>query len=308
VLHVTNGSSVALAETGIGGEILFWDDVLHEGPVPQLPLDELSDLRAHFIAEAYGHPEEDVCRAFEQRDATLRSFGSHDELVLWFEHDLFDQLQLLQVLDWLASTPNGSTRISLIQAESYLGRMSPSELSELFPQRAEVTDEQLRLATAAWKAFTAADPTLLIGIHRTDTSALPHLHAALRRLFEQYPWVGDGLSRTERQILQVVSAGASTMGAAFRADQRLEDPQFMSDAAYARQLRGLGACRNPLLHVDEHGTLMKITLRLTAAGRNVLEGKADHVALNGIDRWIGGVHLSAGSLWRWNGSELVRSW
>jgi hypothetical protein len=307
VLHITNGSSVGLAQTGVGGGFLFWDDVLHDGPVPQLPLEELSDLRAHFIAEAYGRPEEEVSNAFEQRDATLRSFHDHEELVLWFEHDLFDQLQLLQVLAWLSDKARGGTRISLIQTDSYLGRMSPNELSEWFPKRVSVTDEQLRLAAEAWNAFTAPNPAGLIRIHKSDTSALPHLGAALRRLCEQYPWERDGLSRTERQILKVVSEGASTMGAAFRADQRLEDPQFMSDATYARQLRDLGACRNPLLHVDEHGTLMKITLRLTAAGRNVLDGRADQIALNGVDRWIGGVHLSAGSLWRWNGKELVQT-
>jgi hypothetical protein len=46
-------------------------------------------------------------------------------------------------------------------------------------------------------------------------------------------------------------------------------------------------------------------LRLTAAGARVLAGEADYVRLNGIDRWLGGVHLvaepGAGTpIWRWN--------
>jgi DNA-binding transcriptional LysR family regulator len=185
--------------------------------------------------------------------------------------------------------------------------MTGDELAALFPLRRPVTQEQFDLAASAWRAFTSPDPGLLQRLCQSDTSALPHLSAAVRRFLQQYPSTRDGLSRTEHQILQVVSEGASTMGAAFRADQRLDDPQFMGDATFARYLRGLGACRNPLLHVDEHGTLMKITLRLTAAGRNVLEGRSDHIALNGIDRWLGGVHLSdPGSVWRWNGSLLVR--
>jgi hypothetical protein len=44
-----------------------------------------------------------------------------------------------------------------------------------------------------------------------------------------------------------------------------------------------------------------------AAGLRVLRAEADHVALNGVDRWIGGVHLAgADSRWRWDeGTESV---
>ena len=50
-LHITNGDSVALKLTGLEGDILFWRDVLHEGPAPSgLTLDQLSALRAGFLA------------------------------------------------------------------------------------------------------------------------------------------------------------------------------------------------------------------------------------------------------------------
>jgi hypothetical protein len=40
---------------------------------------------------------------------------------------------------------------------------------------------------------------------------------------------------------------------------------------------------------------------ITDVGRQVLEGRADHVKLNGIDRWIGGVHLAGNeAAWRWD--------
>ena len=48
-------------------------------------------------------------------------------------------------------------------------------------------------------------------------------------------------------------------------------------------------------------------MALTDAGRRVLDGAADHVALNGIDRWIGGVHLVGRDVpWRWDeGVEAI---
>src|SRR5919206_483284 len=55
MLHITNGDHAArlIAATGVGGEVLPWRDVLHEGPVPEgLSLDELRPVRAPFIAGA----------------------------------------------------------------------------------------------------------------------------------------------------------------------------------------------------------------------------------------------------------------
>ena len=43
---------------------------------------------------------------------------------------------------------------------------------------------------------------------------------------------------------------------------------------------------------------------ITEAGRDILAGRADRVRLCGIDRWIGGVHLSGhGPVWRWSGDR-----
>jgi hypothetical protein len=67
----------------------------------------------------------------------------------------------------------------------------------------------------------------------------------------------------------------------------------------------------PLLEADEQraGITRQTRLKLTGAGRRVLDGQADNVMLNGVDYWIGGVHLSGRTVpWRWDeGTEsLVR--
>jgi hypothetical protein len=42
-------------------------------------------------------------------------------------------------------------------------------------------------------------------------------------------------------------------------------------------------------------------IEMTDTGRTVLAGNADHITLNGIDRWIDGVHLSGHQVpWRWD--------
>ena len=57
-----------------------------------------------------------------------------------------------------------------------------------------------------------------------------------------------------------------------------------------------------------------VRLALTDDGDRVVAGEADHVVLNGIDRWLGGVHLvsapgDADPIWRWDEttSAIVRA-
>ena len=107
-LNITNGDVAAdrIRRSRIPGEVLVWRDVLHEGPVPGgLSLEELSDVRAHFLAGCpWGLSEPSVREQFARRDEHLRRWADYEDVVLWFEHDLYDQLQLLQLLDWFADT------------------------------------------------------------------------------------------------------------------------------------------------------------------------------------------------------------
>src|SRR5712691_11825056 len=112
MLHITNGHSVGIPRTGIPGEVSYWLDVLHEGPVPAgLTLEQLSAVRAQFLADTgWGDPRSD----FARRDAQLAGWARHEEIVLWFKHDLYDQLQLIQILDWFAARDLDKTKLRLI--------------------------------------------------------------------------------------------------------------------------------------------------------------------------------------------------
>lgn len=293
MLHITNGTSVSLRDSGLGGDVLAWLDVLHEGPVPAgLDPGELTRLRAHFLGAG---------DQLARRDAAIEDLTRHDEVTLWFEHDLYDQLQLIQILDRLRPRAGGHTRLTLICIDRYLGPLTGAQLAEQWPQRHTVTADEFELAEAAWSAFRSADPMDIAIILGRDTSALPFLRGALVRHLQQFPSVENGLARSERQILELVRDGNRTFRDLFVADQALEERIFMGDTTFERYVRGLCDCRRPLLE-ERHGGY-----RLTEAGRDVLGRRADHVRLNGINRWLGGVHLFGDEvLWRWHeGSQRI---
>jgi hypothetical protein len=134
-LHVTNGDSteVTLRETGLAPRIVVWRDVLHEGPVPAVSDAELRDTRALFLAGADGADVDAARRLFEERDRTLGG-GRDGEYVLWFEADLYDQLQLAQILARLAELRVDPERITLICIGEHLGIAHFGGLGELGPE------------------------------------------------------------------------------------------------------------------------------------------------------------------------------
>lgn len=307
MLHITNGDSAEnrLKQTGLPGEVICWRDVLHEGPAPAgLSVEEMRKVRAQFIAGCGWGAYQDVYRDFARRDQAVESLPDHGEVVLWFEHDLFDQLQLIQVLDRFHGCGPGPARLSLICIGEFpgikpfhgLGQLNARQMASLFDTRHEVTPGELKLGRLAWKAFCSPDPRELQRLLGRDTSDLPFLKGALARRLEQFPSLRNGLSRTERQILEVVDSGTHRPLEVFRLAQEKEDGVFLGDVVFGLYVRNMRTSKVPLLELAADRTML-----ITGKGRDVLAGREDCVRLNGIDRRLGGVHLSdSRAIWRWD--------
>jgi hypothetical protein len=297
VLIVTNGASAVavLERAGIPGDRLSWDDVLHDGPVPAgLDLDRLTTTRARFIADWFHGEYGAVLHDLRARNAGLARAPEHDEVVLWFEHDLYDQLQLLQVLDWFADAERRPPRLTLICHDRYVSLADDDTLRADFAARAPVQTAQFHLARTAWEAFRAPTPARLSQLLDADTSALPFLHAAVERLLEEYPGVGHGLSRSEHQIVRVIPPEGLARAEAFRETQQMEDPFYLGDGSFFRYLERLASGQAPLLRFEDDRVF------LTDAGRAVDAGQQDRITLCGFNGWLGGVRLCPGNYWRWD--------
>jgi|RhiMethySRZTD1v2_1073278.scaffolds.fasta_scaffold195858_2 hypothetical protein len=309
MLHITDGESVAgtLRESAIPGTVSTYGDLMYEGPAPAgLNAEEWRNTRAQFLAAAGHATLEETQRYIKACEDTLAAFPQHEEVVIWLDHRLSDQLILIKVLDWFSRQKMGSVKLSLICTDRYpgmdhfvgLGQLTANQLESLLDTRRPVKASQYRKAQAAWKAFTAPKPTTLERFIQTDTSPLPFVATALRRHLQQFPSVDSGLSRTERQALEVLRERGPLSGAhLFVAVQRQEEAVFMGDTSFYRIIEDLSKVAHPLVHIT--GNLEKVTI--TQTGLDVLEGRADHVELNGIDQWRGGVHLTGNKAdWRWD--------
>ena len=168
MLHIHNGdSSAGTAKAAqIPGEHVAWREALVCGPSPEMTSEEdFFDLRARHLSEAYNIPLEKCLGELRAMHEVLATFSEHDEVVLWFEHDLFCQVQLVYLLNWFAGRELGQTRLKLVCVNEFpgvqpfhgLGQLNEEQLRSLFPGRSEIATAQFELGVRSGQAYTSPD-------------------------------------------------------------------------------------------------------------------------------------------------------
>ncbi len=317
-LHCGDSSAGSLRASSLGGEQLVWCDILHEGPLPDLPFNSEGWLsaRAAFLSLSTGGVlSEASCRKrFEQWNAALEAaLASDSELVLWFDACLYDQCILarhLKRLSLLESLPAGG--VSLVCAGSFpgferflgLGQLSPEQLASLFPSRTPVAESLIDTGAKVWDALVSSSHERLFGLALALKGELPFLGNALLRYLRQYPSPSNGLPLLDEEILLALaeSGGPLSPGKLFGKVSDMEDAPYFGDNLLWRHVNALAFCEEPLLALEGPGPLplwslgecdlSKWSVSLLPAGREVLSGFKDNVRLNGVELSLGGVRLS----------------
>ncbi|WP_299443321.1 DUF1835 domain-containing protein [uncultured Rhodospira sp.] len=316
-LHVRCGSDIfeSLAQAGFQGDFLEVSDPVIQGPVPEVrSLDAYHETRAAFIADAYGVTLAEARARLTGQWAGLMTADRYDRVVLWFEHDAYDQTILARVLDALHGRRGVEGRAELVLYDPArdgaavgrvrgLGELKPEHLLRLWTRRRPVTRTLTAQGVRVWAALRQSDPRGLARLAGGTVPGLSTMAPALRRWLRDLPWTTDGLGLTERGILEVLTArgGAASTGVLFGAYLD-DDPQpTLGDAMFVVVLRGLAGGPAPAVTRDDAEADRLATWTFTETGRRLLDGTADWVPLGGLDRWMGGTRLLSGQpVWRWD--------
>lgn len=261
------------------------------------------------------------------QDARVSEADAYRDVVLWFEHDLFDQMILTFLLTRLA-TLVAAGRVSLVTIDRHpsverfigLGQLEPADLAALYAQRSPVTTDQVQVALRAWQAMTAPDPQGLNRLAHEDQPGLPFLRGAMARYLAEFPDPKTGLGQTEQWGLEAIAGGAATPRDAFPVVQAREAAPYQGDSMFYATLRSLTDGPRPLLETtlyhappliklrDEQ--FSQVPLRVTPMGQSVLAGQRDWFEVHGPARWQGGVALMGPAPpWRYDPetARLVRA-
>jgi hypothetical protein len=302
-LHIRCGNDIQhkLAIAGFVGDFLAFPDPYVQGPVPKTAtLEEFVRIRWEFLTAAYlvGETFEGFQRVYD----SLEQAREYQRVVLWFEHDSYDQLILARLLNYFSDPAKRPARLQLISVTHFpgvkifngLGQLPPEALRVLWEQFTDVTEPQFALGQQAWEAITAPTPEALVALIATDTPALPTMAIALKRHLQELPATENGLSLTEQLTLQVLAEkGAMNAARLFGwYNNHYEPLPFWGDLQYWLVLSGLADAPWPALTLEKHGENPKDwQVDITPLGHDLLANKADWLALNPVQRWVGGVKV-----------------
>ncbi len=320
-LHIRCGHDISttLKEAGFIGDFLAYADPICHGPLVNDA--HWLERRVDFLASTYGshvgRTRDEIDRDLTSTEEKLRTAAAHyDRVVLWFEHDTYDQLILARCLAQFAETT--PARLELVSATHFpgamrfigLGQLPPEALRLLWSEREQVSDRQLRAGASVWQMLRSDDPRPLAEAAAGGMPELPQLAVALRRHCQELPWTQDGLSLTERLILQILAEQPRTVGETFHALLTQREPlPYLTDLMMLFLIESMkethpGVFDGSFQSGDR--SWPKERLSLTETGRAVLAGKTDWLSLNPPVRWLGGVRIASDEpCWRWNDDKGV---
>ena len=241
----------------------------------------------------------------------IRDHNRFERIELWFEHDMYDQLQILQILDMLARFGRINS-VFIIQAPTYLGMQTPDNIGRFEELGLPVLDRMFAFASRAWNAYVTGGPDAINTLRLEPIPGFPFMEQALLRILQELPGK-DGLSRTQRQILYSLNRGVNRPGMLFAQVQNMEEAVFLGDMSFFKILSALQYCQRPVLtglpqdfkarilaNAPQRKEFITSPLHITEFGKDVLAGKADFLSENGLHRWWGGTELKTSDHWRWD--------
>lgn len=160
-------------------------------------------FRADYLEKTLGIPASEYIKSCESQETRLQHFSKYDEVVMWFEHDLFDQTMLAFLLHWFSKQSLGHTKLNLLCIGDYpgidlfrgMGQLTTEQLKTLSGTWRRIGKEELTLGAEIWEAYVSRDVEKHVGILRSDPSVLPFVHSAftmhLNLLSVAGQWIGN---------------------------------------------------------------------------------------------------------------------
>lgn len=228
--------------------------------------------------------------------------GLSEQLLLCFVVFLFDRLNMdIGRLSVVQFSGNWGQKFKLPLIG--LGLLKPNEIAQ-HPEPFLLDQKQQDYAIAAWQAFSSHNPQDYVRFMALEETSLPLLHQAMSLVKLRYPDIINGLSLWDQLLLEntrLYGPKATQILGYTMADKTLALDSVGDWYLFNRLIRMADIdTKKPLLIMKTSDKQMRSTgFQLTDFGEQVLNNQTNNFKENGIDDWIGGVHLNAADSQLW---------
>ena len=260
------------------------------------------DQRISALESAYGVEQGDL---FNKR-LLLDNFAAlqlNHPVLIWQDDHVQSQL-LTALLCYLFRENNwDNTRLHTVRFgskglriwESNIAVISENKLRERRPDTEKLPPESFQLYADIWSQFAGSDLQVLLAmLINKDVAALTQ--NSLGYLLRRLPSRKSGLSEGDAKLLgYIINQAPSAIRAVADSLGYNETRDSVGDLNIFNRLTKFAspALAHPLIKIENpEGTLRDCTTEILPLAHEVLAGRANMIELNGLDDWLGGVHLT----------------
>ena len=298
-LHLLNGDSTLhqFKQSNISGDTFVWREILCEGPtLAAIGSVEYWNVRAGFLKK---FSVDNFEKYFDQLREEMENMdiSSYGEVVLWFEYDLFCQINLLGAISWLRSKAReNAPTISLVCLGTHpdydrlvgLGEIDAQEYTQLLKNRQILSALDLSFAEQVWQLYCSKAHDELLDFIKTGSSTVfTYLKPAIEAHYQRFPNQLNGLTEIEQTILQFLAEEAKTANAVVGRLLRRQSYYGFGDVQYFKVVQSLA----PLFREKND------QISLNEKGKAVLENKESFRSFRTEKVVYGGAFINA---FHWN--------
>lgn len=212
-LHITNGdfTTQSLKKAQIQGEIITWREMLCEGKtLTEVGSETFWKTRFDFLKSSYKVTKKKYIDFTLKEYRNLCKQKQQDEIVLWFDADLFCQVNMLAVISWLKRYRQGR-KITLIQSKANpknnkqktIAGLTLNQLTNAYSKRVTLSKDDIEYADYIWQLYCSDSPLRLETAYKLNTSSVfTHLEKAIKSHLLRFPSIKTGLNAVENNIIQ----------------------------------------------------------------------------------------------------------
>jgi hypothetical protein len=288
-LHITNGDSFTtrLKKLNLKGDIITWREMLCEGKTEtDVGSESFWKTRFDFLHKHYNVSKSWFVEKTLKEYRSLCNHKQQDQIILWFEYDLFCQINMLAVISWLKSHRRYA-EISLVcsghedETDKLYGlnELSDEQLLELYNNRIVLSQNDIEYADYVWQLYCSDNPIRLENLMDFENYQYEYLSDAIKVHLKRFPTIKNGLNEIENKVLELsVTEKPASKKALLNAVMSNQGYYGFGDSQFQRvitNLKPLFSGFNPV--------------KLTKKGKEILDGQTSYYAeLRDESAYLGG--------------------
>ncbi len=251
ILHITNGDSTTnyLKKLNFQGDFITWREILCEGKTStDVGSEHFWKSRFDFLKQSYKVTKKQFIDLTLKEYRNLCNHKSQEEIVLWFEYDLFCQINMIAVICWLKRYRKGR-KISLVCSGEVKGsnkllglaELTEKQLKTQYQNKTELTIDDIEYADYVWQLYCSDNPIKLQNVYQyQQNTTFKYLIDSLLVHLQRFPSIGNGLNNVENSILDItVNSALNSQDELIRKLLQQENQYGFGDLQYKKQVNDL---------------------------------------------------------------------